>query len=263
MPVTVRCVQCGKARSVIPARASTFRFCSYACRGAWRAEHWVGANHPRWQGGERQKSCQECGARFEIRAGQPITTFRRQRFCSKSCADKGGFRYEGESHPNYRPEGRRRASRGKHGAWARAVISRDNATCQHCNATEVELHAHHIASFRDHPERRWDVANGVTLCFRCHWRLHTALTANGVNSGNIPPATAEDNPEPSFGRKPVEGLTTRGRAYRRWNGPCDWCGAFISKRWSDAAGKAHLFCSRVCAGKHRAKHGGAFGRPRQ
>jgi hypothetical protein len=73
-----------------------------------------------------------------------------------------------------------------------------------------------------------------------------------VNSGNILPGNAGDNPEPSFGRKPVEGVTTRGRAYRRWDGSCDWCGKFISKQWSDTVGKAHLFCSKVCAGKHNA-----------
>jgi hypothetical protein len=73
-----------------------------------------------------------------------------------------------------------------------------------------------------------------------------------VNSGNILPGQAGDNPEPSFGRKPVEGVTTRGRAYRRWDGKCDWCGTFISKPWSDTVGKAHLFCSKVCSGKHNA-----------
>jgi hypothetical protein len=56
----------------------------------------------------------------------------------------------------------------------------------------------------------------MTLCHRCHWAEHAASDANGVNSGNIRPGHAEDNPEPSDGRKPVEGVTTRGRAYRRW-----------------------------------------------
>jgi hypothetical protein len=73
-----------------------------------------------------------------------------------------------------------------------------------------------------------------------------------VNSGNILPGNAGDNPEPSLERKPLEGVTTRGRAYRRWDGECEWCGKFISKQWSDTVGKAHLFCSKTCSGKFAA-----------
>jgi 5-methylcytosine-specific restriction endonuclease McrA len=35
------------------------------------------------------------------------------------------------------------------------------------------LHPHHIQPFADHPELRWDVNNGMTLCTNCH-ALHTA-----------------------------------------------------------------------------------------
>lgn len=165
---------------------------------------------------------------------------------------QGWFPYSGESHPNHKPDSRRRHRRGKHGAWARAVLSRDKATCQECGARDVPLHAHHIKPFATFPALRWELSNGLTVCASCHWAIHSALNANGVNSGNILPGNAGDNPEPSFGRKPVEGVTTNGRAYRRWEGECGWCGAFIVKRWSDTAGKANLFCGKVCAGKYAA-----------
>jgi hypothetical protein len=168
------------------------------------------------------------------------------------CAKYGQKRLVGKAHPLFKVQSRRKDRRGKHGAWARAVISRDKATCQRCGARNVELHAHHILSFNEHPEKRWDLDNGLTLCHRCHWDVHAASSANGVNSGNIRPGNAEDNPEPSFGRKPVEGVTTRGRAYRRWQGKCEWCRKFLSKRWSDVSGNAHIFCSRQCAGKWKA-----------
>lgn len=261
----VQCQQCQKEFDVVPARVGTAKFCSYRCRGAWRSVNFRGEANPNWRsfGDPREKACQECGAVFSIRKRQPITTFREQKFCSKACADRGGYRAKGDAHPLYRADSRRRSRAGKQGSWARAVLGRDKATCQHCGATGVEMHAHHIKSFAEHPELRWDIDNGITLCHGCHWAVHTALNANGVNSGNIRTGNAEDNPEPSFGRKPVEGVTTRGRAYRRWDGHCEWCGAFISKRWSDVVGKRHLFCSYQCSGKHRAKYGGAFGRPRQ
>ncbi len=252
MPVEVQCIECGKKHSVTPSIAKTFKFCSYACRGEWRKKNWSGPNNPKYTGGVREKTCQHCGEVFKQKQREPVVTFQAKKFCSKSCADKGGFRYEGEAHPNWKETARRKDRRGKHGSWARAVLSRDKETCQHCGVTEVEMHAHHIMSFADHPEKRWDVSNGMTLCAQCHWAVHAASNANGVNSGKLPPGQAEDNPEPSFGRKPVEGVTTSGRAYRRWTGNCEWCGTFISKRWSDAKDKKHLFCSKHCSGKFNA-----------
>ncbi len=261
MGVTVKCQQCGKEEVVKPGRAKTYKFCSYECRGIWRKTNWTGENHPNWQGGERSKVCEGCGERFHIRKNQPITSFKIQKFCSKGCSDKFGKRLSGEDHPHFKPDARKRSRAGKHGSWARAVISRDNATCQMCEAVGVELHAHHIKPYAEFPELRWDVSNGITLCHKCHWAVHTASNENPVNSVDPLTGGAEGNTEPSFGRKPVEGVTTRGRAYRRFEGHCEWCGTFISKRWSDTVGKAHLFCSRSCAGKFRVASGVAFRKP--
>lgn len=251
-----QCLNCKKAFNVIPARLKTAKFCSYKCRGEWRSEYWSGENNPQYQAGPRVLTCQHCGKEFAQRGTEAISEFRKRKFCSMECAKYGQKRLTGKAHPLFKEDSRRKNRRGKHGAWARAVISRDKATCQRCGAQNIELHAHHILPFETHPEQRWNVGNGETLCFKCHWAEHTALNANGVNSGNILPGNAGDNPEPSFGRKPVEGVTTRGRAYRRWSGKCDWCGEFISKPWSDTVGKSKLFCSRSCSGKFtRAKHG--------
>lgn len=212
----------------------------------------TGEDHPRWQGGDRSKACVHCGAVFTLREHEPITNFRKRKFCSKACADIGGFRYTGENHPNYRKEARRKNRGGSHHKWVNAVTSRDKATCQHCGATGLELHAHHIKSYKDHPELRFDVSNGITLCYRCHWNLHTALDAKAVNSVN----TRQGNTEPSLQGNLLEGVTTRGRAYRKWVGRCSWCELVISKRLSDITGKAALFCGGSCRSKWiRAKHG--------
>ena len=247
---TYQCIVCGKEKKAIPSRLGKAKFCSHACRGEWRSKNWLGDKHPGWLGGIREKQCQYCGATFSLKPRQPITTFRTQKFCSKACADKGGIRYEGDAHPLWKANSRTKDRRGKHGSWARAVIARDLAICQNCGISGVELHAHHIKPYAKFPELRWEIGNGLTLCYKCHWAMHTASTANRVNSENLLPRSGGENPEPSFGRKPVEGVTTRGRAYRRWNGSCEWCGVFISKRWSDAVGKNHLFCSKHCSGKY-------------
>jgi 5-methylcytosine-specific restriction endonuclease McrA len=248
---TVRCIVCNKECNIRTARVPTFKFCSFACRSKWRSEFWTGPNNPAYLDEPRVKTCGHCGKEFPQRDNESIAFFRVRKFCSRACSRLGQKYRSGEEHWLYKPDSRRKNRRGKHGAWARAIISRDKATCQRCGAQNIQLHAHHIESFADHPEKRWDLSNGETLCYRCHLDEHTtASNANGVNSGNIRPGNAEDNPEPSFGRKFIEGVTTRGRAYRRWSGTCDWCGTFISKPWSDTVGKAHLFCSRSCAAKH-------------
>lgn len=239
-----KCIQCGVDFKVIPARLPTAKFCKRKCADEWRKANFIGQANPHYKGGPDCRVCANCGAEFQARAASS------RRFCSRPCADKGGFRFSGEAHPNYKPTSRRKNRRGKHGAWARAVIGRDAATCQHCGSQD-HLHAHHIKPFAEFPELRWDIGNGLTLCAQCHWAVHAASNANAVKSGDTLPGNAGGNPEPSFGRKPVEGVTTNGRAYRRWNGNCAHCGTFISKRWSDAKGKSYLCCSRSCASRHR------------
>lgn len=261
MPVTVSCVECGKQQSVIPAREKTFKFCGFDCRTAWRSKHWTGANHPGFTGGERTKTCQHCAKEFSHKRGRPISVFRKQKFCSKPCADAGGLRYFGPDNSKWTGNPRRKHRESKQAAWRRAVINRDRATCKLCGATDTELHAHHLKSYLEFPALRWEITNGQTVCAPCHWQIHSKTTANGVNSGETAAGDAAGNPEPSFGRKPIEGATTRGRVYRRWNGSCDWCGTFISKTWSDTVGKANLFCSKPCSGKFKASQPGFFNRP--
>lgn len=55
--------------------------------------------------------------------------------------------------------------------WRKAVYERDNWTCQECGA-QGTLNAHHIQAWSSHPERRFDVSNGVTLCRECHAKKH-------------------------------------------------------------------------------------------
>lgn len=57
--------------------------------------------------------------------------------------------------------------------WRDAVYARDKYACQHCGDDRGgNLQAHHVESFADHPELRFAVENGVTLCRDCHEKLH-------------------------------------------------------------------------------------------
>lgn len=63
-------------------------------------------------------------------------------------------------------------------AWAKAVKRRDGRKCVECGST-ASLHAHHVKPFVTYPEGRYDVANGVTLCQRCHVALHAGTPLSG------------------------------------------------------------------------------------
>lgn len=52
--------------------------------------------------------------------------------------------------------------------WRKAVFERDDYTCQMCGVHGGRLNADHIQTWRDHPDLRYDLANGRTLCVECH-----------------------------------------------------------------------------------------------
>lgn len=57
--------------------------------------------------------------------------------------------------------------------WRKQVLERNEYTCQCCGQQGDHLDVHHIQSFRDHPELRFDPDNGRTLCRPCHKKTST------------------------------------------------------------------------------------------
>lgn len=64
--------------------------------------------------------------------------------------------------------------------WRKAVFIRDHFTCQICGAHNykgrnktVRLISHHLNCFKDFPEERMDIDNGITLCEPCHNHFHS------------------------------------------------------------------------------------------
>ena len=59
---------------------------------------------------------------------------------------------------------------GKDVDWKTAVKNRDGNKCTKCDST-YRLAAHHIKPWKEHPELRFDIENGISLCCSCHASL--------------------------------------------------------------------------------------------
>lgn len=57
--------------------------------------------------------------------------------------------------------------------WRKSVFERDNYTCVFCGKRGGEIHPDHIKQFAYHPELRFEINNGRTLCRACHLKTET------------------------------------------------------------------------------------------
>lgn len=55
-------------------------------------------------------------------------------------------------------------------AWRLAVYQRDKFACRRCGryGRGARLQAHHIHRWATHPQLRFELSNGITLCKFCH-----------------------------------------------------------------------------------------------
>jgi 5-methylcytosine-specific restriction endonuclease McrA len=88
-----------------------------------------------------------------------------------------GTLLKGPKHPSWRG-GRpwQRFRDPRYVAWRKAVLERDGYTCQacrrQCSKYERGLAAHHLAPYAANVQLRYERSNGVTLCRKCHLKLH-------------------------------------------------------------------------------------------
>lgn len=85
---------------------------------------------------------------------------------------KMGVASKGEKNFNWKggitPENKKIRTSSEYLQWRSDVFQRDNWICQTCFIKGGRLHAHHIKSFSQHKELRFDINNGVALCEDCH-----------------------------------------------------------------------------------------------
>jgi predicted restriction endonuclease len=58
--------------------------------------------------------------------------------------------------------------------WRKDVLDKYGSKCAECG-TYYKLECHHIKGWEEHPELRFDVKNGVPLCYECHKQKHEYL----------------------------------------------------------------------------------------
>lgn len=84
----------------------------------------------------------------------------------------------GEGHWKYNPNltekerQRRDQFNGELRKWRSIIFDRDDYTCRHCKKSGGKLNAHHLNSWDKHPDDRFEITNGVTLCETCHRNFH-------------------------------------------------------------------------------------------
>jgi len=106
------------------------------------------------------------------------------------------------SSPASRVNGEPEEVRHKYYVWRTAVCTRDNYTCVWCGSKD-RITAHHIWPWKKFEHLRFDVTNGIALCYTCHRKTYkreyefidffTALIA-----GKETPPAPEETPVPTF-----------------------------------------------------------------
>ena len=134
-----------------------------------------GERHHFWKGGPRKCEC-----------GTEIKSTRKNTVRCGMCARKNPSRYwAGKKRPEISGSNSKvwvhdrtklsRCNEGRnssaHREWSRQVKNRDYWKCQISNDDcSGHAEAHHILGWRSHPELRYEIKNGITLCHFHHPR---------------------------------------------------------------------------------------------
>lgn len=196
--VVACCTTCGKVIERSPAHARGTIYCSHDCRRKKREytceicaktftrcpSHRQGKHiycSMTCQGIAKRVikptlTCDFCGDEFErypselTKAEERGYTFT---FCSHSCRAAMIAAQFNPPKPYTKPHTSALRNGTKMIKWRKAVKERDGYICTQCGATDKMLNVHHVKPFAIYPDLRYEVSNGVTLCYECHEQLHS------------------------------------------------------------------------------------------
>lgn len=113
--------------------------------------------------------CPKCGGKSFI----SLSNFKRGYGCSNCRV----LQFSGENNPRYNPNlsdyDRQELGRYEEGycSFRRSVFARDKQ-CVLCGSKKNRV-VHHLDGYSEHPEKRTDMKNAVTLCEECHKNFHS------------------------------------------------------------------------------------------
>ena len=147
------CIQCGKI-----FKGNKYNANKYCSRECYNQAHAIK---------NKIRECPTCHKSFEAKQSE-------DKYCSIECYNKNRHMPKGAQHWNWKGgislENDKRDS-VNYKKWRQLVYERDNYCCVKCKS-KVKLNAHHIKSWKNHPELRYEVSNGITLCEKCHIEYH-------------------------------------------------------------------------------------------
>ena len=162
-----------KRKSYSGRKPNKHFFCNIVCHRNWWirtvSKKFKGKGNVRWSGGLQLKHCLTCKKDFFIQKYRE----NKAKFCSHRCRAKWAF--TGKRNPKWNG-GVSRDQRDilpEYRNWRSEVYKRDGWECKICKFKGRMIVAHHIKIWKTFPKLRFKVNNGITLCRRCHCRLHT------------------------------------------------------------------------------------------
>ena len=97
-------------------------------------------------------------------------------FVSEEGYRKVSEKMMGENNPRWKGGISSESDKARHnfemGLWRRAVLERDNFTCQKYGTKGGKLNVHHINNFSEFIELRTSIENGITLSEKAHKEFH-------------------------------------------------------------------------------------------
>lgn len=172
--VELICKECNAKFIVHILRKESAKFCNIKCYANWASKNRRGENHPNFNINSKIRViCKYCKQEYNIYKYKK----NRSNFCSVKCLHnwQSEFMVKKKRY-NYKGGYSKRRKEGyflqKYRNWRSSVFERDMYTCQECGKMGCYIEAHHIFSWKDYPELRFNLDNGKTLCLQCHKQKH-------------------------------------------------------------------------------------------
>jgi len=165
--IKVNCKVCGKEMYVIPSwiKIGRGKYCSPKC---YQIDRKIKLS--------KEIECDFCGKLFKRNVAR--INLAEKHFCSPNCQRKW---FVGEKNPMWNGgianDSIDRRILIEYKKWRLRVYKKFQYKCYICGS-EKDIAAHHLYGFKDYPEFRYDVDNGVVLCSECHIGYHAYIRRN-------------------------------------------------------------------------------------